>query len=256
MSEIDKEKKAVIEFKDFGFQYFSQAEPTLSNINLTIYKGEKVLIAGASGSGKSTLGNCLNGLIPFAYKGEITGSLKIDGKETKESTIFELSKKVGTVLQDSDGQFIGLTVGEDIAFALENDCVAQSSMKETVQHAADIVDMGALLKSSPYELSGGQKQRAAIAAALAGDPVLLFADEPTTALDVITQAGILKLLNRLRRERNLAVLLVSHDLPMAASVASRMFVMKDGFILEEGTPAKVVRSPEHPYTRRLVEAAL
>lgn len=151
------EKKPVIQFENFGFQYFSQAAPTLHDINLTIYEGEKVLIVGPSGSGKSTLGNCLNGLIPFAYKGEITGSLKIAGIETKKSNIFELSKEVGTVLQDTDGQFIGLTVGEDIAFALENDCTEVGKMRETVQQVADIVDMGRLLKSSPYELSGGQR---------------------------------------------------------------------------------------------------
>ena len=138
------EKKPVIQFENFGFQYFSQAAPTLYDINLTIYEGEKVLIVGPSGSGKSTIGNCLNGLIPFAYKGEITGSLKIDGVETKTSNIFELSKKVGTVLQDTDGQFIGLTVGEDIAFALENDCTEVEQMRETVQKVDEMVDMGQL----------------------------------------------------------------------------------------------------------------
>ena len=132
-------KKPVIEFKDFSFQYFSQAEPTLHNINLTVYEGEKVLIVGPSGSGKSTLGHCINGLIPFAYRGEMTGSVKIAGLETRDAGIFELSKRVGTVLQDSDGQFVGLTVGEDIAFSLENDCMEQGEMKETVQKVADMV---------------------------------------------------------------------------------------------------------------------
>ena len=146
----ETKRKPVIQFESFGFQYFSQAEPTLHDINLTIYEGEKV-------------GNCLNGLIPFAYKGEITGSLKIKDKETRDMNIFELSKLVGTVLQDADGQFIGLTVGEDIAFALENDCVDLVPMRENVQRVADLVDMGQLLKSSPFELSGGQKQRVSFA---------------------------------------------------------------------------------------------
>ena len=137
----ENEKTPVIEFKDFQFQYFSQAEPTLYDINLKIYKGEKVILVGPSGSGKSTLGHCLNGLIPFSYKGEIKGSLKVMGQETKEMDIFRLSKMVGTVLQDSDGQFIGLTVGEDVAFALENDCVELGEMKEIVQKVTDIVDM-------------------------------------------------------------------------------------------------------------------
>ena len=125
-------KRPVIEFKDFSFQYRAQAKPTLNNINLTIYEGEKVLIVGPLGSGKSTLSNCINGLVPFSYKGEIKGSLKIKGQETKDMSIAKLSNVVGTVLQDPDSQFIGLTVGEDIAFKLENDCIPQEKMKETV----------------------------------------------------------------------------------------------------------------------------
>jgi len=135
-------KKPLIEFQNFSFQYFSQAEPTLHDINLTIYEGEKVLIVGPSGSGKSTLGHCINGLIPFAYRGEMKGSVKVCDIETKDANIFTLSKQVGTVLQDSDGQFVGLTVGEDISFALENDCKDQEEMQKTVQQVADIVDMG------------------------------------------------------------------------------------------------------------------
>ena len=153
------DKQPIIEFQDFSFQYYSQSEPTLHNINLKIYRGEKILIIGPSGSGKSTLGHCLNGLIPFSYKGEIQGSLKINELETKEQNIFQLSKMIGTVLQDADGQFVGLTVGEDIAFALENDNILNAEMHERVKKVATMVDMQNLLNSSPFELSGGQKQR-------------------------------------------------------------------------------------------------
>ena len=118
----------IISFKDYGFQYRAQASPTLHHINLDIYPGEKVLIAGASGSGKSTVGSCINGLIPYAYPGESTGELWVGGKDPKKESIFTLSQIVGTVLQDTDGQFIGLTVGEDIAFALENDCIPQDEI--------------------------------------------------------------------------------------------------------------------------------
>ena len=179
-------KKPVIEFKDFTFQYFAQAEPTLRDINLTIYEGEKVLIVGPSGSGKSTLGHCINGLIPFSYRGKMEGSVIVGGLNTQKASLFELSKKVGTVLQDSDGQFVGLTVGEDIAFSLENDCVSQEEMQKTVQEVADIVDMGKLLKSSPYELSGGQKQRVAFAGVMVGDVQALLFDEPLANLDPAT----------------------------------------------------------------------
>ena len=131
----------IISFRDFGFQYRAQAEPTLRYINLDIYPGEKVLIAGASGSGKSTLMSCINGLIPFSYTGTSTGSLTVDGMEPQKESIFALSKSVGTVLQDPDGQFIGLTVGEDIAFSLENDCVPQEEMKDIVQKTAELVSV-------------------------------------------------------------------------------------------------------------------
>ena len=129
----------IIEFENFTFKYRSQMEPTLRDINLKIYPGEKVLIIGPSGSGKSTLSNCINGLIPFSYEGDSTGTLRIEGKDPKKLGIFGLSKMVGTVLQDTDGQFIGLTVAEDIAFVLENDCMAQEEMFRKVDGVAETV---------------------------------------------------------------------------------------------------------------------
>ena len=180
------DREVVVSFENFGFQYTAQAEPTLYDINLKIRKGEKVLIAGPSGCGKSTLAHCINGLIPNSYPGKATGTLTIGGKNALELGLFGLSKIVGTVLQDSDGQFIGLTVAEDIAFALENECVSQSEMKETVDRVSGMVDMGKLLKSSPYELSGGQKQRVSFAGVMVNDaPILLF-DEPLANLDPAT----------------------------------------------------------------------
>ena len=113
----------IIQFKNYSFKYDAQQSPSLHDIDLEIRKGEKILIAGPSGCGKSTLIHCMNGLIPFSYHGESSGSLTVAGKEVSEQSIFELSGTIGTVLQDSDGQFVGLTVAEDIAFALENDCV-------------------------------------------------------------------------------------------------------------------------------------
>lgn len=127
----------IIEFKDFSFKYRAQTEPTLRDINLKIMPGEKVLIVGPSGSGKSTLAHCINGLVPFSYTGDITGSLKVAGKDPASLGLFGLSKIVGTVLQDTDGQFIGLTVAEDIAFALENDMVPQEEMFARVDEAAE-----------------------------------------------------------------------------------------------------------------------
>lgn len=236
-----KEKTPVIEFKDFQFQYFSQAEPTLYNINLTINKGEKVLLVGPSGSGKSTLGHCLNGLIPFSYKGEIKGSLKIMGQETKEMDIFRLSKMVGTVLQDSDGQFIGLTVGEDVAFALENDCVELEKMRETVQKVTDIVDMGELLKSSPFELSGGQKQRVSFAGVMVDDVDILLFDEPLANLDPATGKTAIDLIDRVWRDEDKTVIIIEHRLEdVLYRDVDRVIVVSEGRIVADMSPDELM----------------
>lgn len=238
---MDTNKKPMIQFNSFQFHYFSQAEPTLHDINLTIYEGEKVLIVGPSGSGKSTLGNCLNGLIPFAYKGEIEGSLKINGRETKEMNIFELSKMVGTVLQDADGQFIGLTVGEDIAFALENDCVDQGTMKETVQRVADMVDMGKLLKSSPFELSGGQKQRVSFAGVMVDDVDILLFDEPLANLDPATGKTAIDLIDHVWKELGKTVVIIEHRLEdVLYRDVDRIVVVNDGRIAADMTPDELI----------------
>ena len=176
-------KKPVIELKDFSFRYKSQKEFTLHDINLTIYSGEKVLILGPSGSGKSTLGSCINGLIPFSYDGEMSGACKVSGIETREANIFTISNHVGTVLQDSDAQFVGLSVGEDIAFSLENDAVSRPEMLKKVDAVAKIVGMDAFLDALPYSLSGGQKQKVALAGIMHNDVETLLFDEPLAALD-------------------------------------------------------------------------
>jgi len=234
-------KKPVIEFKNFTFQYFAQAEPTLHNIDLTIYEGEKVLIVGPSGSGKSTLGHCINGLIPFSYKGKMEGSVIVSGLDTQKASLFALSKKVGTVLQDSDGQFVGLTVGEDIAFSLENDCVPQDEMKKTVQQVADIVDMGTLLKSSPYELSGGQKQRVAFAGVMVGDVQTLLFDEPLANLDPATGKTAIDLIDRIQTQYNKTVIIIEHRLEdVLYRHVDRIIVVSDGRIAADMTPDALI----------------
>ena len=237
----EQNKTPVIEFKDFSFQYFGQAEPTLHDINRTIHKGEKILLVGPSGSGKSTLGHCLNGLIPFSYKGELKGSLKIMGRETKDLDIFQISKMVGTVLQDSDGQFVGLTVGEDVAFALENDCVDLNTMKETVQTVADIVDMGQLLKSSPFELSGGQKQRVSFAGVMVDNVDILLFDEPLANLDPATGKTAIDLIDRVWREQDKTVVIIEHRLEdVLYRDVDRIIVVSDGRIVADMAPDELM----------------
>ena len=187
----------IIEFENFTFKYRSQMEPTLRDINLKIYPGEKVLIIGPSGSGKSTLSNCINGLIPFSYEGDSTGTLRIEGKDPKKLGIFGLSKMVGTVLQDTDGQFIGLTVAEDIAFVLENDCMAQEEMFRKVDGVAETVEVKELLHHAPSEMSGGQKQRLCIARALLANAKILIFDDSTSAVDTATEKKIREELEKL-----------------------------------------------------------
>lgn len=230
----------MIVFKDFGFQYFEQSEPTLHNINLTVRKGEKILIAGPSGCGKSTLGNCINGLIPFAHKGKITGSLKVAGIETKNSSLFELSAKVGTVLQDSDGQFIGLNVAEDIAFALENDCIAQPEMKERVRKTAEMVGMKDYLENDPHHCSGGQKQRVSLAGVMVDNADILLFDEPLANLDPKTGKTAVELIDDIASEDR-TVIIIEHRLEDVLHChVDRIVLLNDGRIVMDDTPDRVL----------------
>ncbi|MCX7774265.1 MAG: ABC transporter ATP-binding protein [Clostridia bacterium] len=230
-------KKPIVEFKDFGFQYKSQSGATLHSINLTIYEGEKVLLLGPSGSGKSTLANCINGLNPFSYDGTITGSCKIAGKETKTASIFALSKTVGTVLQDSDAQFVGLSVGEDIAFALENQSVPRSEMVPKVQKASEIVGMQDFLLHVPYELSGGQKQKVALAGVIHDDVDLLIFDEPLAALDPKMGMVAVDLIDRIHREQKKTIIIIEHRLEdVLYRPVDRIILMDKGTIVFDGEP--------------------
>ena len=236
-------KKPVIEFVDFSFQYRAQAKPTLNNINLTIYEGEQVLIVGPSGSGKSTLSNCINGILPFSNEGKISGSLKVKGKETKEMSIFELSNSVGTVLQDPDGQFIGLTVGEDIAFKLENDCVSQEEMKEKVKIVSEIVGIDTHLNAAPYSLSGGQKQRVTLAGVMVGDVDILLFDEPLASLDPATGKSAIELIDQIQKETKKTILIIEHRLEDVLHCAvDRVIVVNNGEIAADITPAELLSS--------------
>jgi energy-coupling factor transport system ATP-binding protein len=206
------ERKPVIQFRDFGFHYKIQKNPTLFDINLTIYEGEKVLILGASGSGKSTLANCINGVIPFFHDGTVTGSLKVNGVETRDLSIFRLSHSVGTVLQDSDAQFVGLSVGEDIAFAMENDNIPRREMLPEVLARSKAVGMEDFLAAVPFNLSGGQKQKVALAGVLGEDMNILIFDEPLASLDPYTGTVAIDLIDRIAREAGRTVIIIEHRL--------------------------------------------
>lgn len=231
----------IIEFKDFSFKYRAQTEPTLKDINLAIMPGEKVLIAGPSGSGKSTLAHCINGLVPFSYTGESTGTLQIAGEDPAKLGIFGLSKIVGTVLQDTDGQFIGLTVAEDIAFALENNLVSQEEMFKKVDEAAEMVDVKKLLHNAPGELSGGQKQRVSMAGVMVDDVDILLFDEPLANLDPATGKRAIDMIDQIQKKKQKTILIIEHRLEDALyRDVDRIVVIGEGRIVADTTPAALL----------------
>ena len=232
-----------IEFRNFGFKYTAQSEPTLYDINLTIRKGEKVLICGPSGCGKSTLVHCMNGLIPASYSGEATGELLIDGRSFRDLDIFSISKTVGTVLQDSDAQFIGLTVGEDIAFALENDMVPLDRMKSRVQSVAAQVGVENHLSYAPHELSGGLKQRVSLAGVMVDDVSILLFDEPLANLDPATGKATIEMIDGIHRQTGDTIIIVEHRLEdVLYRDVDRVILMHEGHIISDSTPAELVCS--------------
>jgi len=231
------EKETIISFENFGFQYTAQAEPTLYDINLEIRKGEKVLIAGPSGCGKSTLAHCINGLAPSSYPGKATGKLTIGGKNALDLGLFGLSKIVGTVLQDSDGQFIGLTVAEDIAFALENDCIPTPEMHEEVKRIAQLVDVQHVLHHAPHEISGGQKQRVGLGGVMVGQVDVLLFDEPLANLDPATGKQAIVLIDEIQKRTGCAVIIIEHRVEdVLYRPVDRVVVMGDGRIQYDGDP--------------------
>ena len=235
------ERKPIISFRNFSFQYRAQKRPTLTDIDLEIYPGERVLIAGPSGSGKSTLAGCINGLNPFSNPGECTGTLTVDGVDAPHSSLFELSAHVGTVLQDPDGQFIGLTVGEDIAFALENSCTPQDEMHAITRHAAELVGIENHLGYAPHELSGGQKQRVSLAGVMVDQVRILLFDEPLANLDPATGKQAIELIDEIQKKTDTTVLIIEHRLEdVLWRNVDRIVLVNDGTILADLRPDELL----------------
>ena len=233
----------IIEFKDFSFKYNSQAEPTLKNINLKINKGEKILLAGPSGSGKSTIGRCLNGLIPNINQGEVKGKCLVNGKDITSTSLFNFSFTTSTILQDADSQFIGLTVGEDIAFALENDCQPKDKMHQTVNQWADELKIKELLTQSPQSLSGGQKQIVALAGVLVDEsPILLF-DEPLANLDPASGLKTMAIIDKIQKELNATVIIIEHRVEEVLSQPiDRIILVNEGTIVADQLTNQLLHS--------------
>lgn len=234
-------REPIIEFIDFSFQYRAQSEPTLHNLSLTIYKGEKVLILGPSGSGKSTLAHCINGLIPHFYPGKTQGSARLTGRDMSSMNLYDRSVQIGTVLQDPDGQFVGMTVAEDIAFQLENEGVPQHRMELRVAEAARNVGMEHLLAASPQALSGGQKQRTTLAGILVSEADVLLFDEPLANLDPHAGRQAIELIDRIHQETGRTIIIVEHRLEdVLHRSVDRILVMADGRFVADARPDELL----------------
>ena len=231
---VDSNLSPAIEFKNISFKYASQADLNLMDISFSIKQGEKVLIIGASGSGKSTIGKIINGQIPNTFEGDLTGQVLINGADSASKSIFDLSLSVGTVLQDTDAQFVGLTVAEDLAFALENDQVDQASMVSSVAAWANALDLVDLLDLAPQSLSGGQKQRVSIGGVLIDEsPIVLF-DEPLANLDPASGLATMELIAKLNQEKELTTVVIEHRLEEALIADfDRVLVIDSGQLLAD-----------------------
>lgn len=233
----------MISFKNFSFKYNNVVDKTLKNIDLTINKGEKVLIVGPSGSGKSTLSHCINGLIPFSYRGEFEGELKIDDIIPYKESLSEVSKKVGTILQDQDSQFIGLSVGEDVAFNFENNAIPLAEMKVKVINSLELVNMVDFINHSPYELSGGQKQRVSLAGVLGSDAEILLFDEPLANLDPASGSEIMQLINDIHKKTNKTIIIVEHRIEdVLEQPFDKVVIIDKGVVKGVGTPNEILKS--------------
>ncbi|HIF9462793.1 TPA: ABC transporter ATP-binding protein [Photobacterium damselae] len=232
-----------IVFDNFTFKYWALEKPTLKNINLTINKGEKIVIVGPSGSGKSTLGQCLNGLIPHAIKGDCSGTLTINGQDTQKLKLDDCTSMVGTVLQDTDGQFVGLSVGEDIAFVLENQMIEQKEMHNIVQTTADMMDLTSIIDLSPFDLSGGQKQRVSLAGVMVDDVEILLFDEPLASLDPKTGKAAIEIIDDLHQKTGKTVIIIEHRLEdVLHRPVDRIIMMERGEIVADLTPNQLLAS--------------
>ncbi|ENQ3080618.1 DUF3744 domain-containing protein [Bacillus sp. WLY-B-L8] len=235
--------KPIVSFEKFTFQYKSVAEPTIQDITFHIYPGEKVLIAGRSGSGKSTLAHCINGLIPFSYEGTSTGDLSVCGIDPRHTSIFKLSQHVGTILQDQDSQFIGLTVEEDVAFAMENDCTGQEEMKQIVERSLEEVDMNKFHSYSPHDLSGGQKQSVSLAGVLATNTEILLFDEPLANLDPVSSEKAVQLMKKIHRQTNKTIIIIEHRIEEILDLdLDKIIVLENGRIVAIKTPLELLQT--------------
>ncbi|MFT8917016.1 MAG: ABC transporter ATP-binding protein [Oenococcus sp.] len=232
-----------IEFQKVNFKYRVQSQATLHNVSFAFDYGQKIIIAGPSGSGKTTIGHLINGLIPQSVPGEYSGSILINGKDAAKMDIFQLSFEVGTVLQDTDAQFVGMTVAEDAAFLLENENTEHRQLLAQTEHWLKELNLEVLKKHSPQELSGGQKQRVSMAGVLSSDSKILLFDEPLANLDPASGRLAIQLIADLQKKLGLTVIIIEHRLEEALRIqADKLLVIDHGKIIANDIPDRVLTS--------------
>ncbi len=230
----------MIEIKDFAFQYREGTRPVVSGINLTIPDGAFVGITGAAGSGKSTLTYALNGIVPHCYPGDFYGSVVVDGLDTCETALTDLSRVVGSVCQDVDSQFVTSVVEDEVLYGLENFAVPRDQMEGRVAQA--LADMGIpdLRDRVISSLSGGQKQKVAIAFILAMRPKVLVLDEPTAELDPASSRSVFELLAAYAREHGTTVVVVEQKIALLSQYADLLVIVDEGRIRFADAPTDVL----------------
>jgi energy-coupling factor transport system ATP-binding protein len=222
-----------------GYLEHKESVNVLDGINIRVKKGEFVSIMGPTGAGKTTLCLALNGIIPHSMGGKFGGDVEICGINTRRSAIAELAKKTGIVFQDPESQLFSMTVVDEVAFGLENMGMPKDEMVKRVNEALSMVGMTAFAERSPFHLSGGQKQRVAIASILAMEPEILVLDEPTSGLDPVGKNEVFKVVDRLRNEKDITIIMIEHESERIAEFSDRVLVLNDGGIVLEGAPGEI-----------------
>lgn len=228
----------MIEFKDVTFKYNTNEPNALDHVSFTVEDGKWVSILGHNGSGKSTIAKLMIGLLEASH-----GQILYDGKILSEDTVDEIRKHVGIVFQNPDNQFVGYNVKYDIAFGLENQQVPREEMLKLIDEYSSKVDMKEYLDREPQTLSGGQKQRVAIAGILALNCDIIILDEATSMLDPEGIREITKLIIELKETYHKTIIMITHDLALA-NYSDHIIVLKEGKIIEEGTPEEVFQKRE------------
>lgn len=224
----------IINVQNISYKYTDEDQrPALQDVSFSINRGEWVAIIGPNGSGKSTLAKTINGLIEPDH-----GQVTVGGLTLNEENVWSIRQMVGMVFQNPDNQFVGSTVQDDVAFGLENLGVPREDMIERVRSALEKVNMLEFAEREPARLSGGQKQRVAIAGIVALRPDIMILDEATSMLDPQGREEVLRTVKEVKEQENLSVLSITHDIDEAAE-ANRILVMRDGKMIQEGTPETI-----------------